>query len=199
MLGRARPLAVWGPPGTQATCDGALAFLAEDIAIRKRVEFQGQSEGISFDVTEIGEGAVVAGDGWAVEAFLVHHPPIVPSFGFRFVEGDRVAVFSGDTAPCDSLLEAARGADVLVHECMPKAAIEMARRLGLRQGEAASGVATYHTNEEEVGVVAQRAGVGMLVVNHLPPVVDEAALTARIARDYTGDLRLGADLDEFVL
>jgi ribonuclease BN (tRNA processing enzyme) len=39
------------------------------------------------------------------------------AYGFVFEAGGRKLAFSGDTAYCPAFIEAARGADVLVHEC----------------------------------------------------------------------------------
>jgi ribonuclease BN (tRNA processing enzyme) len=47
-----------------------------------------------------------------VTAALVDHPPVVPSFAYRFDARDRSIVISGDTAPSDNVVKLARGADV---------------------------------------------------------------------------------------
>jgi ribonuclease BN (tRNA processing enzyme) len=43
-----------------------------------------------------------------VTATLVHHPPVVPAFGYRFDAADRSIVISGDTAPSDNLIQLAQ-------------------------------------------------------------------------------------------
>ncbi len=55
---------------------------------------------------------------------VVHHPPVVPAFGYRFDAGDRSIVISGDTAPSDNLIKLAQGADVLVHDALYVPAID---------------------------------------------------------------------------
>ena len=50
-----------------------------------------------------------------VRAFRVRHGD-VPALGYRFDAGGRSFVVSGDTAPCDAVVEACSGCDVLLHE-----------------------------------------------------------------------------------
>jgi len=67
----------------------------------------------------------------------------------------RKIVFSGDTAPCLAVLEAAVGADLLVHEatfCLDER--ERARE-------------TLHSTAAEAAEIAQRAEVGLLALTHL--------------------------------
>lgn len=195
VMGRPDPLEIYGPAGSKAMATGMLDFLAEDIRIRSRVEFAGNARGAELEVTEITDGVVLAGDDWSIEAFSVEHPPVEPAFGFKVSEAGRVAVFSGDTSPCDAVVDAASGAELLIHECMPTIAMEMAARAGLRQGDANSGIAAYHTSDEDVGKIAARAKVKRLVLNHLPPVGDPETIKARIAEDFDGEIHVGADLD----
>jgi hypothetical protein len=69
-------------------------------------------------------GEVVRDDHVRVTSALVDHPPVVPAFGYRFDAPDRSIVISGDTAPSESVVKLARGADVLVHSVMYPAAID---------------------------------------------------------------------------
>ena len=47
-----------------------------------------------------------------------HAQPYLTCLGFRFETDDGVIVFSGDTRPCDEVIELARGADLLVMEAV---------------------------------------------------------------------------------
>ena len=67
----------------------------------------------------------------------------------------RKLVFSGDTAPCHAVLEAAVGADLLVHEatfCLDER--ERARE-------------TLHSTAADAAEIARRAEVGLLALTHL--------------------------------
>lgn len=67
----------------------------------------------------------------------------------------RTAVISGDTEPCASTVDAARGAEVLVHE---------ATFLDEDRGRARE---TRHTTVREAAELAREADVGLLAVTHL--------------------------------
>src|SRR5256712_3864136 len=92
-----------------------------------------------------------------VTAALVHHPPVVPSFGYRFDAADRSIVISGDTAPSDNLIKLAQGADVLVHEALHVPGVG---RLAARVPNAASlkqSLLPHHTTAVHAARDAQAA------------------------------------------
>ncbi|MFA7160017.1 MAG: MBL fold metallo-hydrolase, partial [Kiritimatiellia bacterium] len=61
-----------------------------------------------------------------VTAALVNHGPVYPNFAFRFDTPDGSVVFTGDVGyPCTNLIRLAQGADVMVHEVIDPAFIDL--------------------------------------------------------------------------
>jgi ribonuclease BN (tRNA processing enzyme) len=112
--------------------------------------------------------------GLRVTAARVHHPPLQDAYAYRFDTSTRSFVLSGDTSMCLGLVELARRADVLVHEVMRTASIPnmVARQPNARELHAH--LMASHTTTEEVGIIAARAQVSMLVLNHFVPGDDSS-------------------------
>lgn len=194
--GLKRKIHVLGPPPTTKIHAAALAFNAEDIDIRVRATGRTPPDR-DFEVAEItGPGLVYQDEAARVSAVRVDHPPFAHAFGFRIEAGGRSIVISGDTAPCDALIEAARGADILVHEAMHEPGIDamLARRPYVPPGLRAF-LAQGHTSARDCGRIAARAGVGALVLTHLLPAdaPDEVWL-AEATIHYAGPVIVGRDL-----
>ena len=191
--GRDRPQRVFGPPGTRRFVDGLLALWRPELEQRIAHEKRASTAALAVEVNEIAPGEIFAAVGITVAAVAVNHLPVKHAFGFVFTAGGRRLVFSGDTAFCPALIEAARGADVLVHECFIHGLMKPIP--GVRSEEGLRNVASYHTLSSEVGKVAASAGVGCLVLNHFVPTrFDKAALVAEVRVDYAGPLVIGEDL-----
>ena len=150
-----------------------------------------------IDPQEITSGGVVYEDeNVRVTATLVVHPPIEISFGFRFDTADRSIVISGDTAVSQNLIELARGADVLVHEVMYLQGLAKM----LAQDSAATRLLDHlvasHTSIDDVGKVAQQAGVETLVLSHFVPAddVSDELWFERASVGFDGKVVVGRDL-----
>ncbi|WP_213956143.1 MULTISPECIES: MBL fold metallo-hydrolase [unclassified Variovorax] len=131
-----------------------------------------------------------------VTAVLVSHAPEFLCFAYRFDTADGAVVFSGDTGPDKNLVRLARGADVLVHEVIDTAWIDSF--LPKPRNAGAEAVARHlvhsHTAAEDVGGVAQAAGVKTLVLNHFGPADASPQRWARAQDGFTGRLIVGNDL-----
>jgi ribonuclease Z len=178
--GRPNPLRVIGPPGVERVVGGFQEAYALDEGYR--IAHHGAAfldenlwrmQATPVDASSA-PAVVVDEDGLKITAFAVDHRPIVPAYGYRFDYRGRSVVVSGDTVKSASLIAAAHGADVLVHEAQANHLIAMI-------GEAAAAVGrprvakimhdipTYHTSPVEAAEVANEAGVRLLVLYHLNP------------------------------
>ena len=121
----------------------------------------------------------------------VTHGHAVPAFGYRFETVDGSVVFSGDTTVNDDLIALAQGADILVHHVTD---LGYLHRHGWA-GAALDRMAGLHTDVTEVGGVAERAGVGELILSHYlpaePGAVSEEAWVKRAGQGFSGRTHRG--------
>lgn len=194
--GRDRPQKIYGPPGTRAFVEGTMALWQAERTLRIQHEQRPSTAALALDITEFGEGELLRLGELAISAVAVDHRPVQEAYGFIFETPQEKAVFSGDTRYCEALIQAARGADVLIHECFIHR--EMQPLSGVRTAAGIAAVASYHTLSHEVGRVAREAHVGLLMLNHFVPAdFDRGALLAEVAQDFSGICVVGEDLMDY--
>lgn len=161
---RRSPLVIYGPPGTK----DFVAHLFENGAfhadIRARAQYKQRAATMQMVRPEVHEFApgLIFDDGVAkIYAEYVEHisSDLLHCFGFRLEAAGKVIAFSGDTSPCESMVQLAAGADLLIHECtFPEEALEFRKK---------TNIGTYaHTSPTELGKLAVRAEVKSLVATH---------------------------------
>lgn len=96
----------------------------------------------------------------------------------------RKIVYTGDSMPHETLIEMARGADVLIHDATSDAALEeKANRYG-------------HSSSRQAATVAKEAGVGLLVLTHFSPRYEDASPILADAKSIFENSRLAEDFAE---
>jgi ribonuclease Z len=132
----------------------------------------GVPEGPAFGRLQRGE-AVSLPDGRMVQPQDVLGAP----------RAGRRVVLSGDTRPCQSLVAAAREADLLIHEAT------------FSDDEQERALETRHSTGREAGRVAREAGVRRLILTHLSTRhdVDFSRLLAQARDEFNGPLEVAYD------
>jgi ribonuclease BN (tRNA processing enzyme) len=192
----------YGPPPLQQMTEDYLRSAKATIDFWAQ-DFHMQPLGM-IEVHELPQaGPVMHDDNVKVTSVLVRHPPVTPAYGYRFDFPDRSIAFSGDTVALDAVATMAKGADVLVHEAIDMPAIEAFIGKQIARGAPGS-VEGYmahmradHTPTEEVGRIAQEAGVKTLVLSHLAPgdfSVSDARWRGDSAKHFKGKIIVGRDL-----
>jgi ribonuclease BN (tRNA processing enzyme) len=189
-----------GPPPLAKSVKAGLRAAAFDIATRVRDEGRAPLAG-QIRVNEFRhDGVVYRDDRVTVTAARVDHPPIEQAYAYRFDAPGRSVVISGDTAPSESLVRLARGADVLVHEVLLLDPAEIAVWLNLPPDHPlVRHVAGSHTSYRDVGRIAREARVKTLVLTHFVPgnvEVDRDRVLGEIRKSFAGVVVLGEDLME---
>jgi ribonuclease BN (tRNA processing enzyme) len=149
------------------------------------------------------DGLVLQTDDVKVAAFRTPHPPVTDNFAYKFETPDGTIVFSSDTNYNPKLAEFAKGADVLVHECLYRPAVD---QLVLKTKNGATlkkHLLDSHTTTEDVGRIAAAANVKMLVLSHFvpgdfPDITDDD-WTRDVKKNYSGRIIVGKDLMELAL
>jgi ribonuclease BN (tRNA processing enzyme) len=162
--------------------DAGALVRAIDIAIPARTEGSPRAPLLVFD-----DGVV------RVTAVAVTHGHAVPALAYRFDTADGSVAFSGDTTVNDDLIALARGADILVHHVADLGYLE---RHGTT-GSALERMAALHTDVNDVGSVAQRAGVGELILSHYLPAeldaITDVEWAQRAGQGFSGTTTAGRD------
>ncbi|MEP7246777.1 MAG: MBL fold metallo-hydrolase [Gammaproteobacteria bacterium] len=225
LMGRAwssaqyEPMTVYGPRGTESMLKGYLQYFAPNVAARYMEGATNVSPASVMRAHDIRWAGLVFQDAnvrvTSVENCHYHFSKGTPgygrqqSFAFRFQTPDRVVVFSGDTGACgDVLVKFAAGADILVHEIIDLPAIEAALAARSRGAKRLPGqdealmrhMTTEHTVAEEIGRVANAAGVKMVVLSHLVTgtlPVDDNRYVEGVKKLYSGPVVVARDLMEF--
>jgi ribonuclease BN (tRNA processing enzyme) len=194
------PVETWGPPPLARMTELFMEMNAYDIDTRVKDEGRVPLPSLVRAHELTAAGVVFEDDNVRVTAALVDHPPVVPSFGYRFDAADRSIVISGDTKPSDNLIALAKGADVLVHDALFPSAIDRLIAAVPNASTLKQSILSHHTAAEDAGRVAQAAGVETLVLSHLVPpedplITDQMWLDAAKTH-FDGEVIVGKDLLE---
>jgi len=143
------------------------AAYAPSIAQRSTAEFAGILE-FRTHTPEAAVGESV------LRTAAVEHP--CEAYALRVEHGGRSLVYSGDTGPCTGLVELARDADVLLCEASWPHSDAMP-----------NGV---HLSGRQAGEHAAAAGVGRLLLTHVPAWTDPQAVLAEAKAVFDGPVEL---------
>ena len=203
---------IYGPYGTSAMVDAAIAFSKANVEIRKIDEGRTVDPKTIFhgrDLTAPKITEVFKDDKVAVQAVENTHFPDrakakmdYRSFAYRFNTPTRSIVFSGDTAYSENLIALATGADVFVCEVLGNAAAvntpgAAAPAPANNNGESiARHVRETHSTPADVGKMAAAAKVKTVVLNHQVGGGrggNNDPLTADLKKYFSGEVIVGAD------
>jgi ribonuclease BN (tRNA processing enzyme) len=140
--------------------------LLAPVAAERRLALAYDSDGDGLtdvlDFVPVGAGPLEIGP-FRAELARTAHP--VECYAVRLTAGGRSLVYTGDTGPCADVVELARGADVLLAEAAYAEGPDLPPGL--------------HLTGRQAGEHAAAAGVGRLLITHVPSWVDaEAQLAA---------------------
>jgi ribonuclease BN (tRNA processing enzyme) len=191
------PVMVHGPRGMKQMARDWLRFARVDIETRMADEGRPDLRKM-ISVAEVAPGVQLDSAGLKVTAARVEHPPLFDSFAYRFDWAGKSVVWSGDTRPCQALIDLARGADFLVQEVMYLPAMERLIASESNAPTLRAHLLASHTLAEQAGEIAAAAGVKTLVLSHFVPGGDASVTDdmwqAAAAKAFPGKIIVGRDL-----
>lgn len=183
--GRTAPLPVYGPDGVSKVVEGFNTAYELSRGYRTAhhgADFLDPHVGLldpkPFDISASSKAGttvtVLDQDGLQVRAFSVAHPPVLPAVGYRFDYEGRSVVITGDTSRSAAVVQAARDADVLVHDAMAHHMIHIAEEVAADAGLArnahiAHDIPEYHASVVDAAEVANEANAKLLILYHVVP------------------------------
>ncbi len=190
IMGREKPLKLWGPIGVQHMADNILEAYQEDIKYRIYGLQPANNSGWQVQTHEIQEpGTIYRDELVIVEAIAVEHGTWPQCFAYKFTTADKVIVVSGDTKPTENLVKFAKGADILVHEVYSFAGWKTKTPFWQKYHK------ENHTSSFELAELAERIQPGLMVLYHtLYWGSTNEDILEEIARTYKGAVVIGKDL-----
>ena len=192
VLGRDRPLEVYGPPGIKHMTDHILEAYKEDMDVRIHGLEHANPEGCRVHAHEIEPGVIYEDRNVTVKAFPVKHGSWEQAFGYRFETRDRTIVISGDAAPTPGLADNYRGCDVLIHEVYSQSIFDW----GALPWQ--SYHSSFHTSSVELAKIAAEVKPGIVILYHqLLWGSSEKDVLKEIRSIYKGKVGSGKDLEVY--
>jgi ribonuclease BN (tRNA processing enzyme) len=190
--GRDEPLEVYGPEGIKDMTENILEAYREDIKVRLYGLEPANNQGWRVNAHEIREGIVYKDKHVTVEAFLVEHGSWPEAYGFIFRTPDRTIVISGDTRPCENLVDKCKGVDILIHE------VYSYEKLKEREPFWQKYHPQFHTSTKELAEIAAQIKPKLLILYHqLYWGKTDEELVKEITDIYKGKVVSAQDLDVY--
>lgn len=124
----------------------------------------------AFDLRDLSVTAKIG--PFRVRAERLAHP--IETYGVRFEADEAALVYTGDTGPCRAIDELASGADLLLSEASFV--------------DGAENPPDLHLTGRQAGELARNAGVGRLVITHVPPWNDPSVAKEEAGLVFDGPI-----------
>lgn len=190
---RDKPLALYGPAGTQALAAGLRQAFSTDIETRQKDEGSDVA-GVTLDAHDVKPGVAYEKNGVRVIAFENDHGDnIKPSYGYRIEYRGHAVVLSGDTRYSPAVIREARNADLLVH------CVTLIPDALLASNPAYRAIYDHLSSPEDAARVFQAAQPRLAVFSHIGLNGDAttAQIVSRVRKTYAGPVIVGEDLTHF--
>ena len=135
----------------------------------------------SYAMDHIVHGAHFELGPFEVEAFEMTHIGVY-SLGYRIKAGGHTLAFSGDSGPCDNLVDLARDADLFLCEATY---------------QDHSNLSYFHLSARQAAEHAAAAGAKRLVLTHITPDLDTGISLEEASRSFTSAIDVAIPDDQW--
>jgi ribonuclease Z len=200
-IGRVDPVEIWGGGnedpelGLGAFVRYMLKAMAWDTASVRGVRPMSGFEAVAHEFPYDRPETVYERAGVTISSFPAIHG-LSGAVGYSLEYAGRKVVFSGDTRPCRFVVEAATGADLLIHECFQSPAV-FAAASGLPLPAVQQALRAAHTIPEQMGRILEMAKPRMGALWHMDVSPGADAVFAEIGERYDGPVVATQDLTVF--
>jgi ribonuclease Z len=199
--GRIDPVEIWG--GASEDPDLGLAAFVEHMGkamawdtasvrgVRPTTGFAMLGHEIPFDRPE----TVYERNGVTISCFPAIHG-LSGAVGYTIAYAGLKVVFSGDTRPCRHVVDAAAGADLVIHECFQSPAV-FAHETGLPLDTALKITRLAHTVPDQMGKILDMTRPRMGALWHLDVTPGVDAVFTEMGAHYDGPVTVTQDFTVF--
>ena len=184
---------IYGPKGTKEFVDKIFLAWKSERKLRVSYEKRKSIKALKYKVYEFNKKGTIRMNDIKIKYFEVNHKTVEYAYGFSFFNDNKKLTISGDTRPCENLMQNALHSDVLLHEVFIE--YEMNKLSKLRTKKTHHAVKEYHTPSNLVGKVAKLSNCNRLVLTHFVPTkFNTSKLKRRVKKDFGKDPIIGKDL-----
>ena len=130
--------------------------------------------GQAYDFHDVVDGDRFRIGPFDIRAYEMRHVG-VNALGYRIEAGGAVLAYTGDTGPCDAVIEMARDADVLMAEA---------------SYQDSSNLLPFHLSARQAAEHAKAADARRLLLTHIIPTLDPQVSLAEARSAFDGDVAL---------
>jgi ribonuclease Z len=143
----------------------------------------------SPEISEVEPGFYYEGNGWKLTSCSAPHAqPWLTCMAFRIEAEGKSFVYSGDSALSAEVEELCKDADVLLHWCYR-----------MKEETSNTFIASMSPSPDQIGEMAERAGVRQLFITHMRKKTDtekgRAKALADVKSTFTREAKIAEDLD----
>ena len=181
LTGKTGEFSVYGPKGTEHF---TRSIFDDTYNFAKPMMKKLRDKDIVISVMELENGLVLEEGNITIECAPVQHG--IPTLAYKITENNKSVVFSGDTAPCDSLINLSMDVDILVAEC------SFPEEMGKKPG---------HLIPSQIGDIASKANAKKVILTHLfPPCKGkEEEIINEVSKVFKGEIVIGNDLQTHII